>query len=121
VSTRPVLVVDDDKDLRDILRDFLESAGYEVETLRDGREALERLGREPRPMMMLLDLTMPGMSGWDVLARLRADPSRPSVPVVAMTAMGDSPAGPLLGVARVLRKPFSLDSMLAAIRDHGEL
>lgn len=78
-----VLVVDDDPDLRRLLRQLLREAGYRVRLASHGLEALVQLQREP-VALILLDLNMPGMSGWDCLAALRA--VQHAVPVVLMTA-----------------------------------
>jgi CheY-like chemotaxis protein len=81
---RRILVVDDDADLRRRLRGLLESDGWEVAEAADGHEALDRL--DPSPSLILLDLLMPGMDGFEFMARLRDRPDAQSVPVVVLTA-----------------------------------
>src|SRR6478752_5831532 len=83
-----VLVVDDDLDIRETLRDVAEAEGFAVDTASDGREAMERLNKGPAPHLVLLDLMMPVMSGWEVLRAMRADRILQAVPVVVISAVG---------------------------------
>jgi signal transduction histidine kinase/DNA-binding response OmpR family regulator/CHASE3 domain sensor protein len=80
-----ILVIDDDPDVRMLLEDTMVEAGYQVKTAAGGQEGL-KLAQEERPGMILLDLMMPGMDGFEVLERLRADPRTISIPVVVQTA-----------------------------------
>lgn len=116
MESRAVLVVDDDPYIREALAEVLQDEGYPVATARDGEEALDRLGRGPAPALILLDLRMPGMSGWELRRRLLADPALAEIPVVLLSA--DSrleEAQAVLGAAGSLRKPPSLDDLLAAV------
>lgn len=116
MDTRTVLVVDDDPYIREALAEVLEDEGYPVATAADGEEALERLAGAPAPALILLDLRMPGMSGWELRRRLLADPSLAGIPVVLLSA--DSrleEAQAVLGAAGSLRKPPSLEDLLAAV------
>jgi CheY-like chemotaxis protein len=82
-----VLVVDDDRAIRDMLRIALEVEGYGVSTFRDGSELLDALARMDEPAIVLLDLMMPGVSGWEVCARLESEPLLFGMHrVIAMTA-----------------------------------
>lgn len=116
-SKAPVLVVDDDADLRSTLALVLGDAGFAVATARDGEEALAWLGAHPRPSVILLDLMMPVLDGWGVLAALRADPALAAIPVVVCTAahLGD-PRLKHLGAAPLMRKPFDLDALVALLQ-----
>jgi CheY-like chemotaxis protein len=106
-----VLIVDDDDDVREILRLVLETEGFEVVTASNGREALQVLERPPRPSLMLLDLRMPDMDGWQTIAALRAKGTLGDVPIVLCTsAPADAPEG-----FRVLPKPVDLDELLAVV------
>jgi CheY-like chemotaxis protein len=112
-----ILVVDDDHDLRESLREILEEEGFETIGASDGREAIEllRAGGQPRPRVILLDIMMPVMTGLDVIDRIRHDRTLAKTPVVLMTAFRT-----LVNAnerARVLFKPFSIDGVLAAIRN----
>lgn len=86
VSPVRVMIVDDMADIRELLRDYLESEGYTVEAVGDARDALLRLS-EFRPRVMLLDILMPGLSGISALEQIRA--SHPEVEVIMVTGVGD--------------------------------
>ena len=107
-----VLVVDDDRAIRDMLRFALEAEGYGVLQFRDGREVINVLATMDEPAIVLLDLMMPGVSGWEVCARLESDPlllGRHRI--VAMTAgllPGDGCPAP---ACALLRKPFTLEKL----------
>src|SRR5215212_857675 len=88
-----VLVVDDEQGLLEVVRFALEGEGFEVETARNGVEALERLRTGMRPSLVLLDLMMPVMSGWEFLDEIARSPSLEPPPIVVLTAGGS------LGVA----------------------
>jgi CheY-like chemotaxis protein len=108
---RTVLVVDDEPDIRESLRDALEDEGYDVVTAANGREALTVLPGLPRPLAMILDIIMPVMSGAELYTALQADPQLASIPVVVSTSdPSRAPAGVLL-----MRKPIDLDRLLAVI------
>lgn len=114
MTRHPVLVVEDEEDLREMIRDALGDHGYDVVTAREGQEALDQLTRMPRPCMVLLDLLMPGMNGWDFLERFRALPDTADVPVVIHSSVQeDLPKA----ATRILRKPASLEAMLAVVRE----
>lgn len=111
----PILVVEDDETLAQVLRKTLESEGYEVLLARDGRTALE-LGRQPHLEMIILDLMLPRISGLEVCQRLRQD--RVFTPIIMLTARGldtDKIFGLRLGADDYLTKPFNIDELLARI------
>ena len=83
-----VMVVDDDPNALDIVRTFLESKGYQVTTAKDGNEALAQL-EEVRPAIVLLDVMMPGMDGWEVARVIKNHPDFSSTRVVMLTARSD--------------------------------
>src|ERR1700733_13792148 len=83
-----VLVVDDDHDIRGTLSQVLEDEGYSTAAASDGREALRLLRAGLRPCIIFLDLSMPGMDGWDFRADQMADPDLRTIPVVVITAAG---------------------------------
>ena len=104
-----ILIIDDDADIREVVGEALEFAGYEVARAREG---LARC-RSFRPTLILLDLMMPGMSGWEFRAAQLEDPELCDIPVVVVTALGHDPD---LQVSAVLAKPFRLDDLLANVR-----
>jgi two-component system OmpR family response regulator len=111
--THHILIVDDEPGMRTFLTSALEDAGFAVATAVNGREALLCVA-EDQPELVLLDLNMPVMSGWEVLDRLRE--AERHVPVVVMTA-GNRAAAPLAGqpVDGYLAKPFDLDTLLDVV------
>ncbi|CAM4220876.1 response regulator transcription factor [Kibdelosporangium persicum] len=101
-----VLVVDDDETVRDVVRRYLELAGYEVTVAGDGERALE-LVAQSEPDLIVLDLMLPGIDGLEVCRRIR---QRSAVPIVMLTALGDEEnriAGLQLGADDYVSKPFS--------------
>ncbi|MFN2386911.1 MAG: serine/threonine protein kinase [Thermoanaerobaculia bacterium] len=110
---RTVLIVEDDEALAGGLRQTLEESGYGVETARDGREALDRLAQGDPPAMILLDLMMPRVDGWQFLQEWRSVPDHPRIPIVLLSGVGAIPDAP--GVADFLRKPVSPARLLACV------
>jgi CheY-like chemotaxis protein len=113
VQTRRVLVVEDDRDMREALVEVLRLEGYEVDAASDGAQGLA-LSRLRRPDVILLDLMMPIMSGWEFRATQVGDPRIAGIPVIVMSAYHND-----LDVAESLPKPFHLEDMIQAIRRHG--
>lgn len=109
-----ILVVDDDPGIRDVIAAILQLDGYAVDTAADGREALDRIHAQ-RPALVLLDLQMPGLTGWDVLERLRTE--QVDVPVVFMTAgMRAHVEAERHQAAGYLPKPFDIDDVLRVVQ-----
>jgi len=111
-SARFVLIVDDDPDLLDVTSFVIENEGMAVETARNGQEALARLGTGRLPALVLLDLMMPVMNGWEFLAEVAKDPQLLEVPVVVLTA-GEHTEIP--GALAVLSKPMDLKELLRVV------
>ncbi len=109
-----VLVVDDEDEHRELLQTLLEDEGYDVRAAADGFEAID-LMQTVRPAFVLLDLTMPNMSGWQVAERMKDDPSLNSVPICAMAEPADVAPN---DVQYVLLKPVAIDALLDVLRDH---
>jgi CheY-like chemotaxis protein len=114
----PVLVAEDDHEIREALEALLGEVGFHVLTAADGRQALELLrqhaGSSTFPAVLLLDLMMPVMNGWEVLAELKKDPVLASLPVVIVSAFAEqAPRGN--GVRAVLRKPVQVETLLKTL------
>jgi CheY-like chemotaxis protein len=109
-----LLVVEDDADTRTGLHLALQDRGYEVLSTADGNEALERLRSGPKPGVILLDLYMPGMHGYEFYHRLRDNPALASIPVIVVTAAAPRERTGL-DVAAIIRKPIDLDELLLTI------
>jgi CheY-like chemotaxis protein len=114
--TKRVLIVEDNEVTRDLMTLILESDGYQVSTAANGRSALERLRGGDRPSVILLDLMMPVMDGWQFREEQRRDRALADIPVVVCTAAGESAEKTALGVGELLKKPVEADDLLAAVR-----
>jgi two-component system, OmpR family, response regulator MprA len=112
-----ILVVDDERAVRESLRRALELEGYEIELAEDGAQALERLESEPEPDAMVLDVLMPRMDGLEVSRTLRRSGSRlPILMLTARTQVEDRVEGLDAGADDYLTKPFALEELLARVR-----
>lgn len=112
--THTVLVVEDEKELREMLCEALELNGYDVVSAIEGRAALEALERIDRLCVILLDLLMPGMNGWEFLEEVRARPKYAAVPVIVHSSM---PEAAPQGATLVLAKPLDLERLLDVMRE----
>ena len=115
-----VLIVDDDTDLRDALADALLDAGYAVTVASNGREGLDRLKEDQVPSVVLLDLLMPVMNGWEFCAAVRSDPTMAAIPIVGMSgAFSRDPESPyFLAVDDFVAKPINMTDLLAKLRNY---
>jgi two-component system, chemotaxis family, chemotaxis protein CheY len=113
-----ILVVDDNDALRENLAEALQIEGYPVEVAADGPTALSLLAEDPPPGIVLLDLMLPGMSGSDVLSRIRADARLRDVKVV-LTTGASAAAARAVPADAVLMKPFGVTDLLRALRKVG--
>ena len=115
---RPILVVDDDAAIRRDVAAVLADEGYTVAEAPDGGAALARARAAP-PRLILLDMRMPGMDGWEFARRYRARPG-PHAPIICVTAAPDAAAvaarGAQIGAVASLSKPFDLEELLALVR-----
>ncbi|MDH3271040.1 MAG: response regulator, partial [Gemmatimonadota bacterium] len=109
-----VLVVDDERDSRVLIRHYLEEFGCQVFTAADGEEGL-RLAAEIRPDLITLDLIMPGITGWDVLKRLKSTPDLRAIPVVIVSVVANEGRGKLLGAVDLVTKPFEREDLLRVL------
>jgi CheY-like chemotaxis protein len=111
----PVLIVEDDADLREMMAQLLSLEGYRAESVANGRAALEYLLKGDVPELILLDLMMPIMDGWEFRRRQREHPQIASVPVVILSALDESRAADVDGEA-FLKKPLDFDRLLELVR-----
>ena len=112
-----ILIVDDERAVRESLRRALELEGYEIELAEDGAEALERLEADPEPDAMVLDVLMPRVDGLEVSRTLRRNGSRlPILMLTARTQVEDRVEGLDAGADDYLTKPFALEELLARVR-----
>jgi CheY-like chemotaxis protein len=116
-DTREILIVDDDPPIRNLLRQIFKRIGFDAREARDGVEAIS-LVESALPRLIMLDLMMPRMNGWEVLERLRASGLLEKVPVVVLTAVGAQRTEGLagFGVRAVLSKPFEISDLIMTVR-----
>lgn len=109
-----ILVVEDHNDSREMLEEFLTEEGFTVETAVNGLQALEHLMRPPRPDLVLLDLMMPVMTGWDLMERVAEEPSLWGLPVIVVSGAGSTRPLPR-GIVGSIPKPLDLNLLMETI------
>ena len=115
-----ILVVEDHEDNRRILRDLLGAAGYEMIEAHDGAQALEKVAAS-KPDLILMDIQLPGIDGYEVTRRIKADPVLSAIPIIAVTSYalaGDDGKARAAGCDDYVAKPFSPRQLLAKIREY---
>jgi two-component system cell cycle response regulator DivK len=118
--SRRILVVEDQEDNRQILRDLLASADYEIVEAWDGEAALEAVA-SGKPDLILMDIQLPGLDGYEVTRRIKADPSLRPIPIIAVTSYalgGDEDKARTAGCDDYVSKPFSPRQLLMKIREY---
>ena len=108
-ATPPVLVVDDNPDVRECLCELLQIKGYKAVGAKDGKAALECLDAGVRPGLIILDLTMPRMNGWEFSAYVAHNPALAAIPLLVVTA---TPGHPPANASVTLKKPVHLDILM---------
>jgi len=117
--SKKILVVEDTEDNRRILRDLLSVAGYEVIEAYDGAAGVAKAS-EHRPDLILMDIQMPVMDGYEATRRIKADPALKAIPVIAVTSYalsGDEDKARIAGCDDYIAKPYSPRQMLAKVRE----
>lgn len=115
-----ILIIEDERDARESLRQLLELEGFVATTAENGRVGLERIEAQERPCLILLDLMMPIMNGWQFLEALTAhhpDVLR-SVPLVIISAAADVGQLPIASGCRVMKKPIDFDQLMRVAHEH---
>jgi CheY-like chemotaxis protein len=116
VSHAPILVVEDDSDLRDSVCEVLEVEGFQTACAANGREALEWLLKNSPPCAILLDLMMPVMSGSELHAEMAKDPNLAPIPVIVLSALDEPRQRGHVGTAKAyLKKPIDPDVLVSAV------
>lgn len=113
-----VLIVEDEPHIVEALTFLLAREGFAVDALADGAAALEAVTRNP-PAVLVLDVMLPGMNGFDILRRIRAAPGLAALPVLMLTAKGqrrDREVAEAAGASRFIAKPFSNTEVVAAVK-----
>ena len=117
VAHCPVLIVEDDVELRDMMAQLLTLEGFVATAVANGREALDYLRLGDRPDIILLDLMMPVMDGWEFRRKQQSDPALATVPVVVLSALDHRRAADVDAVA-FLKKPLDFDRLLELVRHY---
>jgi two-component system cell cycle response regulator DivK len=118
--SRLILVVEDQEDNRQILRDLLSSAGYEMMEAGDGEQALTAVARR-RPDLILMDIQLPMMDGYEATRRIKSDPALKAIPIIVVTSYalsGDEDKARAAGCDAYVAKPYSPRALLAKIREY---
>jgi len=115
VDDNTVLIIDDDADARDLLRRTLEGGGYTVIEAASGAEGID-MARASKPKVVILDVIMPGMDGWETLRALKSDPELLDIPVVMSTIVGNEAMAYSLGAAYYLPKPVDRGRLLEVVQ-----
>ena len=117
--TNKILLVEDDIDIQDNLKTFLEMESFEVATVANGKQAIEFLQKEGRPRLILLDLMMPIMNGYEMLAEMKKINlfQEAKVPIILLSAATDIEETAREQVTKFIRKPIALDKLLLSIKE----
>ena len=113
----PILIVEDDRDMREMMAQLLTLEGFRASTAANGRDALEYLQRGDLPDLILLDLMMPVMDGWEFRRLQREDPALANLPVIVLSALDPSRVAEF-GETVFLTKPLDFDRLLELVRHY---
>ncbi len=118
MQCKSVLIVEDDDSIRDTLRLLLEAEGYPVITAQNGKDALSKLEALDQPCLVLCDLMMPVMNGWEFIAEVKKDKLHgfATIPIIVVSAAGDHAASQRGPVEGYIKKPLDIDVLLKAVR-----
>jgi len=117
--SKKIMVVDDEPDILLTVGQMLEMSGYEVVRAKDGNECIDKLNEsETDPDLIILDIMMPNVSGWDVAAKLKENPRWKEIPIVFLTAKGDTMSVGMGGLAAVdyIVKPFDIKDLVTRVK-----
>jgi len=110
----PVLVVEDDLATQRLFAHYLREAGYRTEVVANGAEVLDKI-KAVRPLVICLDIRLPGVTDWEILRRIKADPATAAIPIVVPTVVDDPQAAFELGATSFLLKPVGMDALVDAV------
>ena len=114
-SQKTILIVDDEPDIRNLLRQEISEAGFLVKEAINGKEGIERI-RQAQPDLVILDIMMPEMNGFDVAAILKNDPATKHIPIIVVSITDDKKRIAQLGIDRYLTKPIDINQLLKDIK-----
>ena len=116
INYKSILVVEDNIDIQESLKATLEIEGYKVFTADNGREALDQLAKIPTPCLILLDLMMPVMNGWEFAEEIGKDIMLSSIPIVVVTAIGDANKSPKTD--GYIPKPINYEALISTVKKY---
>lgn len=111
-----ILIIEDDANIRDVMKMALEFDGYSVATAKDGKEGLRELAENPHPDLILLDLMMPIMNGWEFVEAKKSDPTIKAIPVVVVSAYSEK--AKIIECKAFVEKPLELETLLKAVKEN---
>jgi CheY-like chemotaxis protein len=111
-----VLVIEDEEAIVEVLKTMLEIEGYSVSTAENGQKGIELLREIPKPGLILLDLMMPVMNGWEFAQAIEKEPAYSDIPIVVFTAFSDKIAN-VRNARRVLGKPLDFEELFKTVRE----
>lgn len=116
-STKTVLVIEDDRHTNQLICDNLQMEGYHVVSTRSGEEGLKQ-ALDAKPHVILLDLLLPGIDGWEVINRLQKNPSTKSIPIVVVSILSQEEIGDpeSVGIIGYLNKPFDANTLALEVK-----
>jgi len=117
MDKKRILIVEDSPTMRDMIAYRLEASGYETETAQDGEEGLKKI-KELKPDLVLLDIKMPGMDGFEVCQRSKSDPETKAIPIIFLTTAAqesDITKGRVLGAEGYITKPYDGNKLIEEI------
>ena len=120
MSCRHILLIEDEPDLRETLKELLEMLGFTVQTAANGREGLNKLASAGDPCLIMLDLMMPVMDGWQFLETLKNHPLHGQIPLIAVSAAVDVVEIQAQCGCRSLSKPVDIDMLIDLAHEHCE-
>jgi CheY-like chemotaxis protein len=116
VTHCPVLIVEDDDDLREMMAQLLSLEGFQAAAVANGREALDYLKQGAAPNLILLDMMMPVMDGWEFRRHQKSDPAMAEVPVIVLSALDQGRIE--ISAEAILKKPLDFDRLLELVRTY---
>jgi len=117
-SVRPVIIVDDDEDTRDVLEELLSAEGFHIVTARNGFEAIQKADAAPEPCAIILDGRMPLMSGIEFLNYREKSDKMSRIPVIFVSGDADAIRAVSEKGAIAFRKPYAIDALIERVREH---
>ena len=115
---KPILVIDDEFDISEVISSILQADGYTVKTCANGRDAIAYLRDNPAPQLVIVDVMMPFVDGYGVIEFMKKTASLKATPIILMSAFPPAKSSKESGWSSFLRKPFNLDDLVTLVGKH---